>query len=106
MGLDSLGSTELAFELGRQIGTDLPETIAYDHPTVFRLISHIVPGEGHATADHVTKPRQRSDTLQPRQDDHSDAKLIAVEGVAFRFSGADGVQAFRGMPHTVLKDGG
>src|SRR3546814_12356290 len=51
MGLDSLGSTELAFELGRQIGTDLPETIAYDHPTVFRLISHIVPGEGHATAD-------------------------------------------------------
>src|SRR3546814_13436186 len=60
MGLDSLGSTELAFELGRQIGTDLPETIAYDHPTVFRFISHIVPGAGPAPAHHVTNPRKRT----------------------------------------------
>src|SRR5690606_6378172 len=34
MGLDSLGSIELAFALGRQTGLELPETIAYDYPSI------------------------------------------------------------------------
>jgi len=41
MGLDSLGSTELAVALGRRIGADLPDTIAFDHPTIARLVRHI-----------------------------------------------------------------
>ncbi len=41
MGLDSIGSTELAFALGDRIGADLPETIAYDYPTIARLVAHV-----------------------------------------------------------------
>lgn len=41
MGLDSIGSTELAFALGERIGAELPETIAYDHPTIARLAAHV-----------------------------------------------------------------
>jgi len=41
MGLDSLGSAELAAELGRRIGVELPDTIAFDHPTLARLLRHV-----------------------------------------------------------------
>jgi acyl-CoA synthetase (AMP-forming)/AMP-acid ligase II/acyl carrier protein len=52
MGLDSLGSTELAFALGRKLGVELPETLVFDHPTIDRLAAHLVggtpPGSGPA----------------------------------------------------------
>src|SRR3546814_19173264 len=41
MGLDSLGSTELAFALGQHVNAELPETIAFDYPTIARLVVHV-----------------------------------------------------------------
>ncbi|OWT62090.1 AMP-binding protein [Candidimonas nitroreducens] len=55
MGLDSIGSTELALALGEHIGTELPETIAYDHPTIARLVAHVA-GSGAAAAPPVSVP--------------------------------------------------
>ncbi len=45
MGLDSLGSTELAFALGEKVGAELPETIAFDYPTIARLVAHVAPSQ-------------------------------------------------------------
>ncbi|WP_442593803.1 AMP-binding protein [Parapusillimonas sp. JC17] len=43
MGLDSLGSAELALALGELLGVEVPETIAFDHPTIARLVAHFAP---------------------------------------------------------------
>src|SRR5690606_1438745 len=52
LGLDSLGPTELAFALGEHIGKELSETIAYDYPTIQRLVDHIAPAASrNTTAD-------------------------------------------------------
>lgn len=50
MGLDSIGSTELAFALGDRIGRDLPETVAFDHPTVDRLVARLAAGRAPTPA--------------------------------------------------------
>ncbi len=50
MGLDSLGSAELALALGERLGAEVPETIAFDHPTIARLVAHFAPGERAAAA--------------------------------------------------------
>jgi len=58
MGLDSLGSTELAFELGQKVGAELPETVAFDYPTIARLVGHVsssaVPSDAAARAAVVS----------------------------------------------------
>lgn len=80
MGLDSLGSTELAFALGKKIGAALPETMAYDYPTVTRLIAHIVP-DGRDDPDgqniHVAKSERMDASAAPGAD--LDELLDAIE---------------------------
>ncbi|AEC21912.1 AMP-dependent synthetase and ligase [Pusillimonas sp. T7-7] len=64
MGLDSLGSTELAFALGEHAGMELPETIAYDYPTISRLVDHIAPG----TARTSSAQSASAGTIRPAHD--------------------------------------
>jgi acyl transferase domain-containing protein len=41
MGMDSLTAVELATLLGTRLGVSLSETVAFDHPTVRKLTSHL-----------------------------------------------------------------
>ena len=38
-GLDSIGATELANVLTQRLGTALPQTVLFDHPTIGALAS-------------------------------------------------------------------
>jgi acyl-CoA synthetase (AMP-forming)/AMP-acid ligase II/acyl carrier protein len=41
LGLESIASVQLAFDLGEQLGRELPETLAFDYPTVTSLAEHL-----------------------------------------------------------------
>src|SRR5262249_6572129 len=56
LGLDSVGSTELAFALGERLGLDLPETIAFNHPTVARMVAHLTPRSPASAARDIPSP--------------------------------------------------
>jgi acyl-CoA synthetase (AMP-forming)/AMP-acid ligase II/acyl carrier protein len=56
MGLDSVGSTELAFALGERLGTEVSETIAFDHPTIARLVSHLATATGAPSVSSPVPP--------------------------------------------------
>ncbi len=87
LGLDSLASTELAFALGERLGVPVPETVAYDYPTLARLAAHFASdGVQAAVADEG----QAGSSTTPLTDD-----CIAVVGLACRFPGAPDAQAYR-----------
>nr|WP_255676094.1 non-ribosomal peptide synthetase/type I polyketide synthase [Pusillimonas sp. MFBS29] len=89
MGLDSLGSTELAFALGRQAGLELPETVAYDFPSITRLINHVA-AKGKETSVSLAGHAEPAAA-------HSQDGLIAVVGAGCRFPGACDVAGFRAL---------
>lgn len=41
LGLDSLSAEVLAGRLSRELGREIPPTIAYDHPTIERIAAHL-----------------------------------------------------------------
>ncbi|MFJ9818067.1 SDR family NAD(P)-dependent oxidoreductase [Streptomyces sp. NPDC101151] len=59
MGLDSIMVIDLRTRLSQALDTDLPATIAFDHPTVARLSAHVMAGlygdehQASAPADHA-----------------------------------------------------
>ncbi|MFC3999732.1 beta-ketoacyl synthase N-terminal-like domain-containing protein, partial [Nocardiopsis sediminis] len=76
MGLDSLAAVELRDRLAAELGTELPITIAFDHPTPAALADHLlgVLGLGEQDAGGVTAVV------------HSD-EPIAIVGMACRYPG-------------------
>ncbi|MEO3848427.1 beta-ketoacyl synthase N-terminal-like domain-containing protein [Streptomyces sp. B8F3] len=81
LGMDSLGSVELARSLERSLGVALPRTVAFDHPSVERLAAHLstlVPG-AHDRASTPVRPRATAATTGPEP--------IAVIGVGCRLPG-------------------
>ena len=50
LGLTSIGAVELAAALGARIGRDLPQTFAFDHPTVAAMAAHL-QGQGEPQAE-------------------------------------------------------
>ncbi|HWK72026.1 MAG TPA: aminotransferase class III-fold pyridoxal phosphate-dependent enzyme [Burkholderiaceae bacterium] len=87
LGLDSLASTELAFALGERLGVPVPETVAYDYPTLARLAAHFA-SDGIRAAASADQSQADSNTA-PLPDDS-----IAVVGLACRFPGAPDAQAY------------
>lgn len=79
MGLDSLGSTELAFALGEKVGAELPETIAFDYPTIARLVAHVAPLQKAAQGGAATSSAAASSSaLSPPGADLDDL-LASIE---------------------------
>jgi amino acid adenylation domain-containing protein/non-ribosomal peptide synthase protein (TIGR01720 family) len=84
-GLDSAAAVELSGALGERLGVRLPETVAWDHPSVSRLAAHacrVVLGES-AEAAVATRTQHRG----------SD-RGVAVVGMACRFPGAPDTARF------------
>ena len=48
-GLDSIGATELANVLTQRLGTELPQTVLFDHPTIGALASFAAVGSAEVT---------------------------------------------------------
>ncbi|MDT8912318.1 SDR family NAD(P)-dependent oxidoreductase [Amycolatopsis sp. PS_44_ISF1] len=57
LGLDSLAAVDLRGRLAAEIGTRLPATLAYDHPTVEALTAFL---EGTAAVEPVAAPAART----------------------------------------------
>ncbi|WP_438487969.1 SDR family NAD(P)-dependent oxidoreductase [Streptomyces sp. S186] len=83
LGLDSAGATALAAELSRRLGRPLPSTAAWDHPTAGEL-ARFLAGPPDAPAPGATGP---GGALAPDEP-------IAVVGMACRFPGAPGLDAY------------
>ena len=57
-GLDSIGATELANMLAQRLGTELPQTVLFDHPTIGALASFAAVGsEAEVTGSCVDQGR-------------------------------------------------
>nr|AAF26922.1 polyketide synthase [Sorangium cellulosum] len=78
-GLDSLMALEIRNRLQRELGERLSATLAFDHPTVERLVAHLLTD--------VLKLEDRSDTRHIRSVAADDD--IAIVGAACRFPGGD-----------------
>ena len=82
-GIDSAAAVSIAGDLERWLGRPLPETLAYDYPTIALVAAHLGEGTGagRAPAAGPAPPRPR---LEP----------IAITGAGCRFPQADGPAAF------------
>ncbi len=86
-GLDSAGAVELAGQLSERFGHSVPDTVAFEHPTVQRLALYLDRSE----AEPAPEPGPSG------TDDE-----IAIVGLACRFAGAESAQAL----WTLLARGG
>ncbi|MDQ0505111.1 AMP-binding protein [Xanthobacter agilis] len=63
LGLTSIDAVELAAALGAHCGRELPQTFAFDYPTIGAIVAHLCgpPAEPAAVARKVAGPRQGGD---------------------------------------------
>ncbi len=80
-GLDSVGAVEIVGELAAWLACDLPDTLLYDYPAIVTLAAHLTTGEDESAT-------------QPKRRDAQRGEPIAIIGMACRFPGADGPEAF------------
>jgi acyl transferase domain-containing protein/acyl carrier protein len=85
-GFDSLMAVELRNRIQREVGAavQLPSTLAFDHPTVERLASHIerMLDGGELSVERATVPRGAT------------ADAIAIVGLSCRVPGAEDAEAY------------
>ena len=83
MGLDSLTAVQLARSLQQRVGLDVPDTAAFDHPSIDALVGWL-EGRLDAAAPSVTAAARASS-----------AEPVAIVGMAVRFpGGAEDVDRF------------
>jgi amino acid adenylation domain-containing protein/non-ribosomal peptide synthase protein (TIGR01720 family) len=87
LGLDSAAAVELSGALSAHLGISLPETVAWDYPSVSRLAAHA--GRLASGAGAIPEPRQRRD-----RSPNAPRAPIAVVGMACRFPGAPDAPRF------------
>jgi acyl transferase domain-containing protein/acyl-CoA synthetase (AMP-forming)/AMP-acid ligase II/thioesterase domain-containing protein/acyl carrier protein len=80
-GLDSARLVGLSGDLEAWLGRRLDPTLLYEHPTIEALARHLAGGEGERAREDG-RPAGRPPTS------------FAIVGMACRFPGADGVEAF------------
>jgi acyl transferase domain-containing protein len=78
-------------ELEAWLGRRLDPTLLYEYPTIDALARHLAPGA----------PAERPKTPGPCRHDDSRAESVAIVGMACRFPGALGIEAF----WRLLRDG-
>ena len=107
-GLDSITAVELAKNLSREIGRDVPATLAFEHPTPARLAAALeafapsapappvrrappsasAPSARRASAPSAPAPRPSEPAGPAREPDPAGVEPIAVVGMACRLPGA------------------
>lgn len=90
-GFDSAQILGLMGELEAWLGRRLDPTLLYEYPTIDALARHLAPGA----------PAERPKTPGPCRHDDSRAESVAIVGMACRFPGALGIEAF----WRLLRDG-
>jgi acyl transferase domain-containing protein/acyl-CoA synthetase (AMP-forming)/AMP-acid ligase II/NAD(P)-dependent dehydrogenase (short-subunit alcohol dehydrogenase family)/acyl carrier protein/SAM-dependent methyltransferase len=80
-GVDSVSAVALSGELMKWLGRSISPTVAYDYPTIEAIARHLADGNASAGNSRVSNPAKPSDP-------------IAVIGMACRFPGAPGLDAF------------
>jgi len=83
LALDSLQTAEIVVDLEEWLDRELPDTVAWDHPTIELLSEHLAGGEP-AAAPPVPASVAPVDRREP----------IAIIGMACRFPGAAGVEEY------------
>ncbi|MGW3847450.1 SDR family NAD(P)-dependent oxidoreductase [Streptomyces fagopyri] len=85
LGMDSVTAVELRNRIGTRIGSRLPATLLFDHPTAARLTAHLLATalvvDGPRASRSLPGPRHARDTVHP-----SDEPLALV-GMACRLPG-------------------
>ncbi|MDT0346920.1 type I polyketide synthase [Streptomyces litchfieldiae] len=93
LGMDSLGTVELARQLQQALGIRVPKTAALDHPTVERLADYLHQ-RFPALPEAATPPAAKGAPAPGRAADPS-PEPIAVVGLGCRFpGGANGPDAY------------
>ncbi|MCX2970489.1 MULTISPECIES: type I polyketide synthase [Streptomyces] len=91
LGLSSVQTTTLTAELADRVGRALPETLAWERPTVSALAGHLAVEDAEGAPDAVAP----EDAFGPAPGPGGPAgPPIAVVGLGCRFPGADGPEAF------------
>jgi acyl transferase domain-containing protein/ribosomal protein S18 acetylase RimI-like enzyme/acyl carrier protein len=99
MGLDSLDLHALRAVLNRTLGTGIEATFFFRHPTPARIAAALAGGPARATAAQATAAEEMADE-EPATPAAAGAAMrgdVAIIGIACRFPGADGPEAFWDM---------
>lgn len=84
-GIDSADAVGIVGELERWLGADVSATALYDFPTIAALARHLSEDE---------PPPQAAASHTNYGGDVDDQRAVAIVGMACRFPGADGIDAF------------
>ncbi len=84
IGLESVAATQLLVALSEHLGRPLASTIFWDHPTICALAAYLTRGEVSVESGHSSLPRGSARPDEP----------MAIIGMACRFPGADGIDAY------------
>ncbi|MFF3617059.1 SDR family NAD(P)-dependent oxidoreductase [Streptomyces sp. NPDC002580] len=85
LGMDSVTAVELRNRIGTRIGTRLPATLLFDHPTAARLSAHLLSTA--LATDGRTTPRTAPDPRSPRPLAPAPDEPLALVGMACRLPG-------------------
>lgn len=80
LGLDSVAAVEVAAELQRTLGIDLPDLLAFENPTVSGLVDHLMTVFGESAGDNSSTGRPSRAADEP----------IAIVGMGCRMPGDRG----------------
>jgi thioester reductase-like protein len=82
LGLDSREGIILVGDLEKWLGTELPVSIIYDHPSIDRLVRHLEGSAKSVPEEREKPPAKASD------------EPVAIVGIGCRFPGAESPEAF------------
>ncbi|WP_245430834.1 non-ribosomal peptide synthetase/type I polyketide synthase [Rhodoplanes roseus] len=95
LGLSSIDAVELAAALGRRCGRTLPQTFAFDCPTVEAIVVELC-GPAHAS-DSPVAAMAAERPARPRGDGAAEAAAVAIVGLSARVAGAASAVDFAAM---------
>lgn len=97
MGLDSVGSVELAQSLSKLMHINVPETLAWDAPSLRAATDYLVKLQNSSQHDVSTNAGSVSVVNSDQSGDTTskpDDEAIAIVGIGCRFPAADDIESF------------